>query len=176
MMLNRLYVRRYSSTHMRKNRKDKKPLDTSIMIGYCRKLSVKRENYILAYISGAATLVGGILHLMMVGPSLKPANFPMQLLPYTDTLFVIAGLAQIFWTIPMIKGWGIRWYYFGILGTIALTMLLILSRVPNEITGTALHDTNPMAQLTEISQFLYIGATAIIVARKKLSFSIHQYF
>ena len=87
------------------------------------------------YIQLGATLLGGILHLMMIGPSMKPYNFPMELLPYTDTLFIIAGIVQIFWALPMIKDWGLRWCYIGIIGTIALTGLLILTRIPNEITG-----------------------------------------
>ncbi|HZC20763.1 MAG TPA: hypothetical protein VE223_03875 [Nitrososphaeraceae archaeon] len=131
-------------------------------------MSAKKEDRLLAYIAAVATIAGGVLHLMMIGPFLKPANFPMQLLLYTDTLFIVAGLAQIFWALPMIKGWGLRWYYVGILGTAALTISLIFTRLPNEITSTALVDTNPMALLTEISQFLYIGATTIIVRRTYL--------
>ena len=52
----------------------------------------------------------------------------------------------------MIKDWGLRWYYIGMIGTIALTTLLVLTRIPNEITGAALQDRNPMALLTEIAQ------------------------
>lgn len=128
-------------------------------------MSVKTSDPILAYVAAAATIAGGALHLMMIGPSLKPANFPMYLLLYTDTLFIVAGLAQIFWALPMIRGWGLRWYYIGILGTAALSISLIFTRLPNEITSTALIDTNPMALLTEISQFLYIGITALIARR-----------
>jgi hypothetical protein len=29
----------------------------------------------------------------------------MELLLYTDILFIVAGLAQIFWALPMIKSW-----------------------------------------------------------------------
>ena len=65
---------------------------------------------------------------------MKPYNFPMELLPYTDTLFIIAGIVQIFWALPMIKDWGLRWCYIGMIGTIALTGLLILTRIPNDIT------------------------------------------
>ena len=51
----------------------------------------------------------GVLHLMMIGPYLKPSNFPMELLLYTDILFIVAGLAQIFWALPMM--WGIEICY-----------------------------------------------------------------
>jgi hypothetical protein len=73
----------------------------------------------------------------------KPSNFPMELLLYTDILFIGAGLAQIFWALPMMKGWGLRWYYLGIFGTAALSLSLLFTRLPNG--GTALIDTNPMA-------------------------------
>src|SRR5215472_2792228 len=124
-------------------------------------VSVKTEDRVLAYIAAAATIAGGVLHLMMIGPFLKPSNFPMELLLYTDILFIGAGLAQIFWALPMIKGWGLRWYNFGILGTAALSLSLLFTRVPNGVTSAALIDTNPMALLTEISQFLYIRDTTI---------------
>ena len=131
-------------------------------------MSIKTEDRFLAYVAAAATIAGGVLDLLMIGPYLKPSNFPMEQLLYTDILFIVAGLAQIFWALPMIKCWGLRWYYLGIFGTAALSLSLLLTRVPNGITSTALIDTNPMALLTEISQFLYIGVTSIIVRRTYL--------
>src|SRR5215469_10728815 len=134
---------------------------------FTRSAPLKTEDRLLAYITAAATIAGWVLHLMMIGPYLKPSNFPMELLLYTDILFIIAGLAQIFWALPMIKGWGLRWYYLGIFGTAALSLSLLFTRVPNGVTSATLIDTNPMALLTEISQFLYIGATIIIVRSGK---------
>jgi len=68
-------------------------------------VSVKTEDRLLAYIAAAATIAEGVLHLLMIGPYLKPSNFLMELLLYTDILFIVAGLAQIFWALPMIKGY-----------------------------------------------------------------------
>ena len=118
---------------------------------------------LILYIAAFTTIGGGILHLLMLGPSLKPVNFPMQLLPYTDSLFTISGILQIFWCIPMIKRWGIGWYYIGLVGTIGLSLLLLMTRIPNGITNLPLEDKNPMAFFTEITQLLFIGATIIIV-------------
>lgn len=125
------------------------------------------ENHVLFYIAAATTMIAGILHLMMIGPSLKPLNFPMELLPYTDGLFLISGLAQIFWVIPMALNWNTRWFYAGLIGTIALTSLIALTRIPNEITGIALQDKNPMALLTEVMQTTYILTTLTIILNKK---------
>jgi len=125
------------------------------------------ENYALFYIAAATTLIAGLLHLMMIGPSMKPLNFPMELLQYTDGLFLISGIAQIFWAIPMALNWNTRWFYVGLIGTIALTSLIALTRIPNEITGIALQDKNPMALLTEVMQTTYIITTLTIILNKK---------
>ena len=129
------------------------------------------EKHILFYLAAATTVVAGVLHLAMIGPSLKPINFPMELLPYTDGLFLISGIAQIFWALPMALRWNRRWFYAGLIGTLALTSLIALTRIPNEITGVALQDKNPMALLTEVMQTTYIVTTlTIILNNKRLMF------
>jgi hypothetical protein len=129
------------------------------------------KKHILFYLAAATTMVAGVLYLAMIGPSLKPINFPMELLPYTDGLFLISGIAQIFWALPMALRWNRRWLYAGLIGTIALTSLIALTRIPNEITGVALQDKNPMALLTEVMQTTYIVTTlTIILNNKRLMF------
>jgi hypothetical protein len=125
------------------------------------------ENHVLYYIAAATTVIAGILHLIMIGPSLKPVGFPMELLLYTDGLFLISGIAQIFWAIPMALNWNIRWFYAGLIGTVALASLIVLTRVPNEITGVALQDKNPMALLTEVMQTTFVLTTLTIILNKK---------
>ena len=125
------------------------------------------KNHALFYIAAATTMIAGVLHLAMIGPSLKPINFPMELLPYTDGLFLISGIAQIFWALPMALRWNTRWFYAGLIGTIALTSLIALTRIPNEITGVALQDKNPMALLTEVMQTTYIVTTLAIILNNK---------
>lgn len=125
------------------------------------------EKHILFYLAAATTMIAGVLHLAMIGPSLKPINFPMELLPYTDGLFLISGIAQIFWALPMALRWNRRWFYAGLIGSIALTSLIALTRIPNEITGVALQDKNPMALLTEVMQTTYIVTTLTIILNNK---------
>jgi hypothetical protein len=91
----------------------------------------------------------------------------MELLPYTDGLFLISGIAQIFWALPMALRWNTRWFYAGLIGTIALTSLIALTRTPNEITGVALQDKNPMALLIEVMQTIYIVTTLAIILNSK---------
>jgi hypothetical protein len=129
------------------------------------------KKHILFYLAAVTTMVAGVLHLAMIGPSLKPINFPMELLPYTDGLFLISGVAQIFWALPTALRWNRRWFYAGLMGTLALTSLIALTRIPNEITGIALQDKNPMALLIEVMQTIYIVTTlTIILNNKRLMF------
>jgi uncharacterized membrane protein YvlD (DUF360 family) len=129
--------------------------------------SILIEKHILFYLAAATTMIAGVLHLAMIGPSLKPINFPMELLPYTDGLFLISGIAQIFWALPMALRWNRRWFYTGLIGSIVLTSLIALTRIPNEITGVALQDKNPMALLTEVMQTTYIVTTLTIILNNK---------
>ena len=38
--------------------------------------------------------------------------------PNSEIFFIISGIAQKFWVIPMLKRWGRTWHYIGIAGTI----------------------------------------------------------
>jgi hypothetical protein len=115
----------------------------------------------LTVLAAATTLLAGILHLMMVGTFFKPPNFPLELLAGSNILFIVSGVAQIFWAVPMFLRWNIRWYYAGLVGTAALVILLAASRIPNPMTGQALQN-NSMGYLTEIVQIAYIIITGII--------------
>jgi hypothetical protein len=120
----------------------------------------------LTVLAASTTLLAGILHLTMIGSFNKPANFPWEMLPASDLLFIISGGAQVFWTIPMFLGWNIRWYYAGIIGTAGLVILLAASRIPNPVTGQALQN-NSIEYLTEIVQIVYIVITGIILLKHR---------
>jgi hypothetical protein len=32
--------------------------------------------------------------------------------------FLVSGFFQIFWVVPIVKRWGIYWYYAGIVGSL----------------------------------------------------------
>ena len=120
----------------------------------------------LTVLAAATTLLAGILHLAMIGPFHKPSNFPWEILPLSDLLFIISGGAQVFWTIPMFLGWSIRWYYLGLVGTAGLVILLAASRIANPMTGHALQN-NTIGYLTEIVQIAYIVITGIIIVKQR---------
>jgi hypothetical protein len=115
-------------------------------------------NYYYLAAAAAATAIAGILHLISFS-NLIGRN------PTTGIFFLVAGMAQLFWTIPMVRKWGRIWYYIGIAGTIVLIILYFITRVPNPITTRAL-PINSMGMVIEIFQFIYVGITAYIVARQ----------
>lgn len=50
------------------------------------------------------------------------------MMPTNVTMFfIVAGLAQVFWVVPVIKKWGKLWYYIGIGGTIILIIMFIVA-------------------------------------------------
>jgi hypothetical protein len=110
------------------------------------------------YSAAAATAIAGILHLISFS-NIIGRN------PTTGIFFLVGGMAQLFWTIPMLRKWGRIWYYIGIAGTIALIIMYLITRVPNPITTRVL-PINSMGILIEIFQFIYVGITAYIVARQ----------
>ena len=122
--------------------------------------------YILYYAAAATTAIAGILHLIQASNVLE---FSLNFFIF----FIIAGIAQLFWVVPMIKRWGMLWYYVGIGGTIVLIILFAITRMPgNPITGRG-GPISPMALAIEVLQAAFIGLTAAIIIyeskRKQLS-------
>ncbi len=115
---------------------------------------------ILYYAAAATTAIAGILHLSLV-PNVIGRN------PNSGIFFIISGIAQIFWVIPMLKRWGRIWYFLGIGGTIILIIMWVITRVPgNPITGRG-GPISEMAIVIEISQIAYIIITAIIILKER---------
>ena len=82
---------------------------------------------ILYFGAAVCTGIAGILHLILVSSSINSH------LEYA-TFFLISGVAQIFWVVPMVKKWGRTWYVIGIAGTlvmVGLTGYVIVNIVEN---------------------------------------------
>ena len=60
------------------------------------------ERFVLYVAAAATTAIAGIIHLMM-GPN--SVNFNVN----QGILFIVGGIAQVFWIIPTIRRWGIPW-------------------------------------------------------------------
>ncbi len=119
-------------------------------------------NRILYYAAAATTAIAGILHLSLV-PDVIGRNLN------SGVFFLISGIAQIFWVIPMLKRWGRTWYYIGIAGTIVLIIMWAITRIPgNPVTGRG-GPISEMAIAIEVFQVAYIIITAIIIIKESKS-------
>ena len=121
---------------------------------------------VLYYAAAATTAIAGILHLIQ-GSDVLGFNLNFGI------FFIVAGIAQIFWVVPMIRRWGRPWYFVGIGGTIVLIILFVITRMPdNPITGRG-GPISPMALAIELLQAAFIALSAIIAVyeskRKQLS-------
>jgi hypothetical protein len=121
---------------------------------------------ILYYAAAATTAIAGILHLIQAPNVL---DFSLNFFIF----FSVAGIAQIFWVVPMIKKWGLPWYLIGIGGTIVLIALFAITRMPdNPITGRG-GPVSPLGLAIEVMQAAFIGLSIAIIIyeskRKRIS-------
>ena len=115
---------------------------------------------LLYYAAAGTTAIAGILHLLLV-PNIIGFNVNSAI------FFLVSGIAQIFWVLPMVKRWGKMWYYIGIAGTIILIIMWAITRMPgNPITGRE-GPISDMAIAIEVFQIAYVIITAIIIARER---------
>ena len=121
---------------------------------------------ILCYAAATTTAIAGILHLIQASNVL---GFSLNI----GIFFIVAGIAQLFWVVPMIRRWGRPWYYVGIGGTIVLIILFAITRMSdNPITGRG-GPISPMALAIEVFQAAFIGLSVAIIVyemkRKQIS-------
>ena len=136
-----------------------------ILPGANNKQLVAKVN-LLYYAAAATTAIAGILHLIQASNVLE---FSLNFFIF----FIVAGIAQLFWVVPMIRRWGLPWYYVGIGGTIVLIILYAITRMPgNPITGRG-GPVSPMAFAIEVFQVAFIGLSIAVIVyemkRKQLS-------
>ena len=119
-------------------------------------------NRTLLYLGAAAcTGIAGILHLMLVPNSIVAG------VQYT-AFFLISGLAQIFWVLPMVKRWGRIWNIIGLAGTavlVGLTGYVVIESIGNPQSTPP--GVTELAVAIEIFQISYVIITAIIIVTKR---------
>ena len=140
---------------------------------------ITNKKIYLYYLAGTMIAMAGILHLVvasnllgglegiirsLAGPGLLTATFNITKLGF---FFLVAGIAQLFWSVPMTKRWGRKWYYIGMCGTIALIALYAATKGPNPITTSGINI--PIYDIpTEIFEITYVAiATVIIIVERK---------
>jgi protocatechuate 3,4-dioxygenase beta subunit len=111
----------------------------------------------LYYAAAVATAIAGVLHLTL-GPNSLGFNAG------NGILFIVGGIAQVFWIIPVVRRWGRPWYYTGIAGTLVLIAIWVVTSMPgNPITGRG-SPVNSVAIAVEVFQAAFIGLLAAILA------------
>jgi hypothetical protein len=114
----------------------------------------------LYYVAAATTAIAGILHLIFASNIIL-----FDIL--TGIFFIVAGIAQLFWILPMIKRWGKVWYWIGIGGTIILIVMWAVTRMPgNPITGRG-GPLNEIGIAIQVFQIAYVVITAIILVKER---------
>ena len=117
---------------------------------------------ILLYLGAAAcTGIAGILHLMLVPSSIVAG------IQYT-AFFLISGLLQLFWVLPMVKRWGRIWNIIGLAGTavlVGLTGYVVIESVGNPQSTPP--GVTELAVAIEIFQISYVIITAIIIVTRR---------
>jgi len=110
-------------------------------------------NKALFYAAAASTFIAGALHLAIV-----PMFFTQMSIDIT-IFFIVSGLTQIFWVIPVINRWIKPWYYVGIGGTVILVIMYLIA-----VPGSGY----PVSQLDiaiELFQIAFIILCSIIIAK-----------
>jgi hypothetical protein len=124
-------------------------------------LTKKRNRFFFyCYIAAAATTgLAGIIHLSLVVNALSH-----HIYTNTITLFLVGGIIQVFWIIPILKRWGKVWYAIGIAGTAVFIALWAITRMPgNPIIHTAAR-ASTIDISTEIVEFAFIGFSIALLA------------
>jgi hypothetical protein len=107
----------------------------------------------LFYAAAASTFIAGALHLAIV------PMFFMQMSIDITIFFIVSGLTQIFWVIPVIKRWIKPWYYVGIGGTVILVIMYLIA-----VPGSG-HPVSQLDIAIELFQIAFIILCSIIIAK-----------
>ena len=127
------------------------------------KIKTDKTRNILFFAAAATTAIAGIIHVILGMPS---DNQNMQI------LFVIGGIIQILWVIPMIRKWGNIWYFVGIGGTIVFIAIWAITRIPeNPIIGRG-GRVSDNGMLVEAFQIAFVAITIVILAYEKRKLSV----
>lgn len=117
---------------------------------------------LLLYVAAASTVIAGILHFALV-----PMYHSVMTLDVT-IFFIVSGLAQLFWAIPIVKRWIKPWYYIGIAGT-ALLIIMWAVAVPGR--G---YPIDALQIATELFQIIFIIVCCIIISKARVNAKLND--
>ena len=119
----------------------------------------------LRYSAAVTTFITGILHLTFV-PNL------IGISRSTSVFFLITGIAQLFWVVPILKKWSNIWYYAGMGGTFILLALWLITRVPNNRILNRALPVNDIGIIIEVLQTAFIILCGLIIVTRNRELNI----
>ena len=106
----------------------------------------------------ASTFVAGVLHVMMA-----PRSLEREFLE--GVFFLISGILQIFWVLPVLRDWHKVWYYVGMGGSGVLFALWLMERIPGLMDGRGIRlSANTIA--IEAFQIAFIVLCFVLLKRR----------
>jgi hypothetical protein len=85
-----------------------------------------------------------------------------KIMPLNITLFfLISGLAQVFWVIPVLRRWSNLWFYVGIAGTVILIIMWLVA-----VPGSG-HPVDANQAAIEVFQIAFIILSMIIIKKNR---------
>jgi len=91
-----------------------------------------RKIILLSIAAAVATVIAGILHIMMA-----PRSMSEDL--GEGILFLVGGILQVFWAVPVIRQWGRIWQIIGIAGTAIFVILWFATHTHSLFGSTGGH-------------------------------------
>ena len=91
-------------------------------------MGTDKKIIVFSFVAAATTVIAGILHVMMAPMSLSHDMGE-------GILFLVGGVLQIFWAVPVIKRWGRVWQIVGISGTVIFAILWFATHTHSIIGG-----------------------------------------
>jgi hypothetical protein len=114
-------------------------------------------NKVLFYVAAASTFIAGVLHLAII-----PMFFTLTPIDVT-IFFLVSGVGQLFWVIPILKRWSNLWYYIGIGGTVILIALFVIA-----VPGRGLQ-VSGFEITIELVQIVFIISSIIIIRERRIT-------
>lgn len=112
----------------------------------------------LLYAAAITIGIPGILHLYLADQLVAHvAKFGI--------FFLVVGILQLFWILPVMKRWNKVWYYGGIGGTAALIIIWSITRMPNPLSARPL-SVNGLGIIEETLQVAFIVLSILILRYK----------
>ena len=110
----------------------------------------------LVYVAAATTVIAGIIHILLAPHSLSDEV-------REGILFLVGGVLQVFWALPVIKRWNKIWQYVGIGGTAILIILWFSTHTRILSHGRGL---GGMTLVLEIAQVAFIVLCILLLKIK----------